>query len=62
MKDWYKRLLDEEAELFIKIEKLAHFRKTAKLPDEDLDLLRNQCIVMNDYIRILRTRINRGKD
>ena len=62
MKDWKSRLYTERAELLEKYRKLEHFIATAKLPKEDMNLLRDQYSAMADYLLILDKRIGRIND
>lgn len=58
LKDWQKRVIDEEAELGQRIEKLEKFLDSnpSKL-DCPVDLLKDQLLTMKKYDRILMTRI-----
>ena len=59
MEDWQKRLYDEEVELRDKTTKLEHFIATAKLPIEDMNLLRDQKSAMVDYLLVLTKTLQR---
>ena len=62
MKDWQTRVVDERAQLSVKLTALAAFisRRDSifdALTKEDKDLLRRQREIMSDYIDVLDTRI-----
>ncbi len=63
--DWLSRLMDEEAELTVRINKLRHFLKNEPGPsnerinDEEYRDLRAQLSVMVAYQEILLRRIRR---
>lgn len=66
--DAYKRLLDEQRELAVRLSKLTNFLENkeslvfAKLTCEDVELLIRQRAVMSEYNSILAERIARWKN
>jgi len=56
-KDWYARLYEEREELMSKLIKLKHFIDTADIPD--MDLLRDQHDIMQQYVAILDRRLEK---
>jgi len=51
--------MQEREELLIKLEKLNHFRYTAKVKERDAYLLSVQSSIMSEYLRVLDLRIER---
>ncbi len=62
MEDYQLRVIEEEKQLKIKIGKLCNFIESDsfnKLDPTDCFLLRRQYEIMNDYDRVLKSRIER---
>jgi hypothetical protein len=62
MEAYQQRVLDEQAELKVKLNALRAFVPTSaftKLHDIDKELLVKQCMAMAEYSRILQCRISR---
>jgi len=60
LEDWQQRVVDEQSELFDRLEKLVEFTQTdqfKKLPADKQDQLVQQASCMNAYNDILTARI-----